>query len=519
MNANSLARWLIVLVAGALVPATAAADPNFPECAEPETPTVMVGTVACQLIDSALVGGKIPFSYYVPRTCDPSLGIRCPVLYLLHGFGGDYRSLLVNTSAYVDALTSGPPEDPEASLTPWMYYDRSLWVPKDPLHLILVASQGRTVPGGFGPEAGLDSFWTDWNPRYAQGGDLEKYATPPPRFEHYLLDELIPFVEANFPAGSGREWRALDGESLGGYGSYKNGLQHPDVWASIGSISGAHNFLFTPWLDPTPVTSPVGLSSPADLGYFPLTGPGSAVPFDQLPDAAKGFLVALIALGDPAADQAYFRGNMPRDLAMNGRAWRAGEQVLHIRGMVNDTIPRRPEDFSSNPAGYPTAQAFEDIVLPMNLEMEAAFIGQGVEQDFHIHPGLHSRPYRDPYLRHQLEEHYARLEHGGNPIGRPDVFDYRSIAKRFSIWGWRFQIDRKPVEFLNLRNVSCSGLTLQGTGSVTVKIPGQCQTGFEGERTFTVDLGPSYPIDEPAGASAAPIYGKTVTRNLTPLHP
>jgi hypothetical protein len=65
------------------------------------------------------------------------------------------------------------------------------------------------------------------------------------------------------------------------------------------------------------------------------------------------------------------------------------------------------------------------------------------------------------------------------------------------------------IEFLNLRSVSCSGLSLQGTGSVLVTPSPAC-----GKSPVTVDLGPSFSIDEPAGASALPAYGTTVTVSL-----
>src|SRR5436309_2788233 len=95
--------------------------------------------------------------------------------------------------------------------------------------------------------------------------------TPTPKFEKQFLDELIPYVESAFPVGRGPSWRALVGESLGGYGSYTLGLRHPDTFASVSSVSGAMNFLFAPGIDPGAVPAPVGVSPPVQppVRYLP----------------------------------------------------------------------------------------------------------------------------------------------------------------------------------------------------------------------------------------------------------
>lgn len=508
---------LLVVAAGLALPAPAHA--LFEECEAPPTPPT-AGEVRCRTMHSAHLGGSTAFSYYLPTACDAA-GATCPTLYLLHGFGGDYRSMLGTAaapSAWVRALASGPPVDPNEVPDPWSYQDPDGWVPEPPLDFILIAPHGRTVPGGFGPAAGLDSFWADWNPRYANG---EAYTGPPPRFESHLLGELMPAVEATFNAGSGREWRSLAGVSLGGYGTNKLGLQHPDLWTGLGSVSGAHNFEFVPPLQPGRDAGP-GLSPPAGLPYQPLPGLTPHVPWTQLlPSQAQGFAVSFYALGDPAADQAYFRGNMPVDLAMNARGWgHPHEQSLYVREFVHDTVPRRQQDFTF--PDYAGAQAFESIVLPMNLEMEAAFRQQDVDTDFEIHPGIHSGPYWNPFIREHLEALYARVRHrggGGSPPPAPAKgFDYRTISTDFSVWGWGFEVDRDPVEFLTLRKVRCQGLTLQGTGVVTVTVPSACGRGYQGTTSFTVDLGPSYATDEPGGLGALPAYGRTVHVALTPLN-
>jgi S-formylglutathione hydrolase FrmB len=512
-----------VLTTRSAVGAATAAN-AFPRCSAPPVGrqiTLVVGATACQELTTHLLGGGIaaPFEYYVPPQCAPTRrasSVNCPTLYLLHGFGGDYTEMLdtpgTTTSAWVQALDHTPPAGFESS--PWTNADPSKWGSAPPLGVILVAPLGRTLPGGYGPGPGQDSYWVDWNPRYAKGGDQQRYDTPAPKFASFLLEELAPFVEDQLPTGTGRDWRAIAGVSLGGYGAYKNGLQHPDQWTTMMSVSGAHNFLFGPAPQPTGVTSPVGAQSPVPITYTPLPAATANVPAGAAPSQAGTFLTALEALGDPAADQAYFRGNMPPDLAMNARASAAGVSSFGIDGFVNDMVARQPSDLSSTP--------FEVIVFPMNVDMEEAFATEAVPNTFAIHQGNHSDVYRNAWFRGLEKFAYARLNHAdgrGTPPPPPTAFDYRSISTKFTIWGWRFDVTRKPIEFLTLRSVTCSGLTLQGTGKVNVTIPTSCRTGLRGHVAFTIDLGPSGVTDDPAATGATPVSGRTATVKLSSLAP
>ena len=500
---------LVVAMAVSLAAPASTAAPNG-SCAAPDAPLV-VGRVACKTVTTHTLGHGIaaPFAYYVPPECDPVRHSRCPVLYLLHGFGGDFSEMVGTPdapSAWVAALSKAPPAGFEAA--PWTHADPKSWLPATPLPIILVAPRGQTLPGGYGPAPGLDSYWTDWNPRYAAGGDQPKYATPPPRFTTFLVSELVPFVEAHFPTGTGRPWRAIAGVSLGGFGAYKNGLQHPDTWTSMLSVSGAHNFLFAPGLDPRATAARLHIAPPFPVPFVPLPGLLQQIPTAALPSQASTFLTALLALGDPVADQAYFRGNTPRDLAMNGRA-------IGIDGFVNDTVPRRQDDI-----GDVTSQAFEDIVLPMNVDMQLAFRDEHVRNTFAVHQGLHSDAYRNAWFRGLEEFAYARLRHpagGGASARAPASFDYRTVATDFAIWGWRVQVDRPATEFLTLRQVSCRSFTAQGTGVVTVTVPPSCRTGVHGRTTFSVDLGPGMPTSDPAGLGSLGQYGRTTTVRLRPI--
>lgn len=506
----SIALLVDVVLGGASAAAQEAWPP--PECVAADAITdvedLATDTVACLAIDSAAVGGALPVSYHLPAACTEDE--PCPVLYLLHGFSGTYTSMLGTADAptgWVAALTSTPPVDPGEVDDPWSYHDPAGWVSAPPLEVILVAPHGRTVPRGHGPDAHLDSFWTDWNPRYASGGEAQSYDTPPPRFGALLSDELIPFVDAVFPTRRQRGWRGISGVSLGGYGAYLQGLRQPDAFATIGSVSGAMNFLFAP-----PPGEPLSLPLPSEGGtVLPGLLGGAPLP----PGPAQGFAVAFTALGDPVADQPYYRGNMPVDLARNGRAFAAdGAPAVHLRSFVNDAVPRRGEDLA-DPPSYFGAQAFESIVLPMNLEQDEAFEAAGVTRTFEIHPGLHSGVYWNPWLREHLEAQAAYLHPDGDPPPLATTFDHRSIEASYEVWGWGFDIaDRNDPQFLDLADVSCEALTLTGTGTVTVTVPSSCATGLDGARTFDVDLGASGALVLPTGIDLA---ARTVTLELDPL--
>ena len=82
----------------------------------------------------------------------------------------------------------------------------------------------------------------------AYGGNqyIDSAGTGP--YMAYLTDEVVPFVEANFPILPGRNHRACFGKSSGGYGALIHGMMRPDFWGAIASHSGDAGFeyLFMP---------------------------------------------------------------------------------------------------------------------------------------------------------------------------------------------------------------------------------------------------------------------------------
>ena len=61
------------------------------------------------------------------------------------------------------------------------------------------------------------------------------------RWDDFLLDEAVPFVEREFGCG-GAGRRGCFGKSSGGYGAMVHAMLHPDFWAAAASHSGDAGF-------------------------------------------------------------------------------------------------------------------------------------------------------------------------------------------------------------------------------------------------------------------------------------
>jgi enterochelin esterase-like enzyme len=128
---------------------------------------------------------------------------KYPVLYLLHGIGGDETEW--ERYAAPDALFDNLIADGKA-------------VP-----MIVVMPNGRAQP----------------NDR-AEGNvfaSAPAFAT----FEGDLLNDVIPTIESRYSASTDRQNRALAGLSMGGGQSLNFGLTHLDTFAWIGGFSSAPN--------------------------------------------------------------------------------------------------------------------------------------------------------------------------------------------------------------------------------------------------------------------------------------
>lgn len=58
------------------------------------------------------------------------------------------------------------------------------------------------------------------------------------RYESFITQELLPWVEERFKTSGNRKDRAICGLSMGGHGALYLAFRHQDLWATCGGISG-----------------------------------------------------------------------------------------------------------------------------------------------------------------------------------------------------------------------------------------------------------------------------------------
>jgi diacylglycerol O-acyltransferase / trehalose O-mycolyltransferase len=131
--------------------------------------------------------GTVMVRLLLPSTFADRPAARFPVLYLLHGGGGEYADWTEDTD--VEALTA-------------------------PTDLLVVMPDALT--SGFGDRSGVAAGATGM-------------------WETFHLTELRQLIERNWQAG---EDRAIAGLSMGGFGTLTYAERHPDLFKGVASFSG-----------------------------------------------------------------------------------------------------------------------------------------------------------------------------------------------------------------------------------------------------------------------------------------
>ncbi len=141
---------------------------------------------------------------------------KYPVLYLLHGIGGDEKEWLngAHPEVVLDNLYAQGKAEP----------------------MMIIMPNGRAMKND---SATGNIFAPD---------KVQAFAT----FEKDLLNDLIPYVQKHYPVHTDREHRAVAGLSMGGGQSLNFGLGNLDKFAWIGAFSAAPNTKTPEQLVPDP---------------------------------------------------------------------------------------------------------------------------------------------------------------------------------------------------------------------------------------------------------------------------
>jgi enterochelin esterase family protein len=70
------------------------------------------------------------------------------------------------------------------------------------------------------------------------GGSQYVNSSATGRYEDYVVEEIVPFVDAELRTLPGRDHRGVTGKSSGGYGAFRLTMRHPDVFGALGSHAG-----------------------------------------------------------------------------------------------------------------------------------------------------------------------------------------------------------------------------------------------------------------------------------------
>jgi len=143
--------------------------------------------VECGGMQSKYVAGRIGYCAMLPPSYDANPGKRFPVLYFLHGLGGDQSFL---------ASSGGSSAIEEA------------WEQKRLGEFVIIT-----------PQAG-NSFYIN-----SRDGHV--------LYEDFFMREFIPHMERHFRLIGTRAGRAIGGVSMGGYGALRCAFKYPQMFVAV----------------------------------------------------------------------------------------------------------------------------------------------------------------------------------------------------------------------------------------------------------------------------------------------
>ena len=247
-----------------------------------------------------------------------------------------------------------------------------------------------------------------------------------PAWERYHLDELIPMVERRLRIRRARRWHAIAGLSMGGEGALFYASQRPAYFGSAASFSG-----------------PLSIQRPTYENAFE-AGTGQ--------DREALF-------GDPVAQEFYWAGHNPTELAENLRHTR-----LYVAAGDGTPDPSDPDQIAN------TFGQLAEAELGQQAAEFAAAAGQaGAPVTYDPHQGIHDWPYWRRDLANAIDWGFFKRP----PTPRRD-WRYETVAKVGTAWGLRFRFATPPEQLSTLVRKRRL-LRAYGEGQLSVRTRAGCR--------------------------------------------
>lgn len=341
---------------------------------------------------------------------------------------------------------------------------------RDPRSAVILVGPDGTSPGAWFDR--FDNFMM--NPQAALGTAPEEgLGSGRTLNETYVLQWLLPYIDQRFRTLPQREGRAAFGISNGGHGATLLAAKAPDRFATVAVSSGN-----VAWQS------------------FALGG-------EQFLDPVSGQL-----------SFAYRAGNLAVNLAPN----------LDAVDLMFDIGTSCPPAGATGPACSDASWGFEQLFVPGNRALQDALetVQHLGANDYRETVGGHAIEYWQqwfaerhlPFMLERLRDPQAAAQPLA-PAAVPEHFRYRSVAERFSVYGYEVQVTRDVREFLDLAAVTAERIVISGSGAATLQTAGRYRPGRDyrivgataaasedrvtadarGRLRLQIDLGPSNPAE------------------------
>lgn len=169
--------------------ATPESSPVAVAAAEP-----ILGTIQDDRLPSPIIGDELPYRVYLPPDYETDPSRRYPVVYLLHGAGGNYTE-------WSDSFL---PERADQMI-------REGDIP--PLIVVMPDDEGD------GP-----TYWANWS-------------NDGPQWADYVIQDVVGAIDSRYRTIPTADGRAIGGLSMGGVGALHIAMRRPDVFGSVAANS------------------------------------------------------------------------------------------------------------------------------------------------------------------------------------------------------------------------------------------------------------------------------------------